>query len=191
MVAPAGAALRRTWPQRLLIAFNIALILLCLTAASGLGYFYYQFGQLPRIALDHLHKSAPGKPQNFLLVGSDSRAFVEDAQDSKSFGNQRNTGGQRADTIILVRVDPEAHEVPDEAVDVRHFVHEAVGRNDADLDAAKDRVGLAHRLRDRRRRRWIGREQRHRRNGAERQLAQFSSSQIHGALSWCAAVQMR
>ena len=109
MAVPAGAALRRTWPQRLLIAFNIALILLCVTAASGLGYFYYEFGKLPRVSLDGLRNSPPGKPQNFLLVGSDSRAFVEDAQDAKSFGSERNTGGQRADTIILVRVDPAAH----------------------------------------------------------------------------------
>src|SRR5919206_4730329 len=111
MVVPAGAALRRSWPQRLLIAFNVALILLCLTAASALGYFYYEFGNLPRISIGKgiLTDTAPGKPENFLLVGSDSRAFVEDAQEAKSFGNERNTGGQRADTIILVRVDPAAH----------------------------------------------------------------------------------
>ena len=109
MAVPAGAALRRTWPQRLLIAFNVALIVLCVAAASGLGYFYYQFGKLPRIDVPGLAKKPPGKPQNFLLVGSDSRAFVEDASDAKSFGNQSNTGGQRADTIILVRVDPQSH----------------------------------------------------------------------------------
>src|SRR5437588_8505301 len=111
MAVPAGAALRRTWPQRLLIAFNVALIVLCLTAASGLGYFYYEFGNLPRIhlAAHILTPKQSGKPQNFLLVGSDSRAFVEDAQQAKSFGNEANTGGQRADTIMLVRVDPASH----------------------------------------------------------------------------------
>lgn len=110
MAVPAGAALRRTWPQRLLITFNVALIVLSLTAASALGYFYYQFGNLPRIELGKgvLTPKPPGKPQNFLLVGSDSRAFVEDAQERKSFGTQADTGGQRADTIILVRVDPAA-----------------------------------------------------------------------------------
>src|SRR5439155_1703401 len=38
--------------------------------------------------------------------GSDTRAFVEDRQDAKSFGK---VGGQRSDTIMLVRVDPKAH----------------------------------------------------------------------------------
>jgi LCP family protein required for cell wall assembly len=104
--------LRRTWPQRLLIAFNLALIVLCLTGAGGLGYFYYQFGNLPRIDLapHTLAQSAPpGEPQNFLLVGSDSRAFVDNTADQKAFGNSAATGGQRADTIILVRVDPQTH----------------------------------------------------------------------------------
>jgi LCP family protein required for cell wall assembly len=110
MTAPAGARLRRTWPQRLLIALNLALIVLCLTGAGGLGYFYYQFGQLPKIDLAKgtlAPESPPGEPQNFLLVGSDSRAFVEEGtQDQRSFGDEGYTGGQRADTIILVRVDP-------------------------------------------------------------------------------------
>src|SRR4051794_873730 len=109
MTAPAGARLRRTWPQRLLIAFNVTLIVVCLTGAGGLGYFYYQFGKLPRVDLAKgtlTPEEPPGEPQNFLLVGSDSRAFVEDAADRRSFGDTANTGGQRADTIILVRVDP-------------------------------------------------------------------------------------
>jgi LCP family protein required for cell wall assembly len=110
MTAPVGARLRRTWPQRLLIAFNLALIVVCLTGAGGLGYFYYQFGKLPKIDLPDdvlAPEQPPGEPQNFLLVGSDSRAFVEEGSaDQGHFGDVSDTGGQRADTIILVRVDP-------------------------------------------------------------------------------------
>ncbi|MBW8827556.1 MAG: LCP family protein [Acidobacteria bacterium] len=100
---------RRSWPQRLLIAFNLVVIVGCLTGAGGLGYLYYQFGRLPRIDLDpgHLTARDPGDPQNFLLVGSDSRAFVEaGSSDEASFGDAGQTGDARADTIILVRVDP-------------------------------------------------------------------------------------
>src|SRR4051794_14638373 len=102
--------LRRTWPQRMLISFNIVLIMGCLAGATGIGYFYYRFGQLPRIDLGaHITPdAAPGQPQNFLLVGSDTRAFVEDSADARSFGSAGSTGGQRSDTIILVRVDPQA-----------------------------------------------------------------------------------
>lgn len=108
---PIGARLRRTWPQRLLISFNILLIMGCLTSATGIGYFYYRFGQLPRIDLHGVitPDAPPGDPQNFLLVGSDTRAFVDDPADAKSFGSSAKTGGQRSDTIILVRVDPKSH----------------------------------------------------------------------------------
>ena len=115
MAATAGAAprYRRTWPQRLLIAFNIALILSCLTAAGGLGYFYYRFGNLPRIEIGEgilAPEEPPGEPQNFLLVGSDTRAFVEEGSaDQESFGTSAEVGeNQRADTILLLRVDPQA-----------------------------------------------------------------------------------
>lgn len=111
MTAPAGARLGRTWPQRLLIAFNLALIVLCLTGAGGLGYLYYKFGKVPRIDFAPNILAAeepPGEPQNFLLVGSDTRAFVEEGStDQSSFGDEGDTGGQRADTIILVRVNPQ------------------------------------------------------------------------------------
>jgi polyisoprenyl-teichoic acid--peptidoglycan teichoic acid transferase len=111
MAASAGARLRRTWPQRLLITFNVALIVLCVSGAGGLGYFYYRFGQLPRVDIAEgilAREEPPGEPQNFLLVGSDSRAFVEEGSDDQtSFGDQSITGDRdRADTIILVRVDP-------------------------------------------------------------------------------------
>ncbi|MEA3056506.1 MAG: hypothetical protein QOD30_1938, partial [Actinomycetota bacterium] len=109
MAAPAGVRLRRTWPQRFLISFNIVLIMACLAGATGIGYFYYKFGQLPRIGFADgtLEDQPPGKPQNFLLVGSDTRAFVDNPDDAESFGSASSTGGQRSDTIIIVRIDPQ------------------------------------------------------------------------------------
>jgi len=111
VAAVSGARLRRTWPQRLLIGFNIFLILACLLAASGLGYFYWRFGQLPRFELGDIltpEPEDPGEPFNFLLVGSDTRSFVADPQDRESFGDTGIVGGERSDTIIVVRVDPRA-----------------------------------------------------------------------------------
>ncbi|HYD09359.1 MAG TPA: LCP family protein [Acidimicrobiales bacterium] len=109
--APAHAAptFRRTWPQRLLIAFNIVLITACIAGASGIGYFYYQFGKLPRIDFVDgvLEADPPGEPQNFLLVGSDTRDFVASDEDADSFGGAGSTGPPKSDTIILVRVDPQ------------------------------------------------------------------------------------
>ncbi|MEX2659952.1 MAG: LCP family protein [Acidimicrobiales bacterium] len=111
MTAAAGPVLRRSWPQRILITFNCLLITACLVAAAALGYFYQRFGQLPRydFAEGVLDEEDPGEPQNFLLVGSDTRAFTAgDDQAQESFGSEGLVGGERADTIMLIRVDPRA-----------------------------------------------------------------------------------
>jgi LCP family protein required for cell wall assembly len=103
------AGLRRSWPQRLLITFNCLLIVLCLLGAGVLAYFYNRIGELPRatFAAGVLGEDDPGDPQNFLLVGSDTRAFAEgDEAATDSFGDSADVPGQRADTIMLIRVDP-------------------------------------------------------------------------------------
>jgi LCP family protein required for cell wall assembly len=108
MSAPVSAAprLRRTWPQRLLVALCLVLIVGCLTGAGGIGYFWIQFGRLDRVDIVNASpRQPPGDPENFLLVGSDSRGFVESDQERQSFGQ---VGGQRSDTVMLVRIDPRA-----------------------------------------------------------------------------------
>lgn len=113
MAAPVVVRGRRTWPQRLLISFNCLLITGCVAAAATLGYYYYRFEQIPTISFgtDILAPPPedPGDPQNYLLVGSDSREFAAgNDQDTESFGSAEDVGPPRADTIILVRVDPRA-----------------------------------------------------------------------------------
>ncbi|MBA3955362.1 MAG: LCP family protein, partial [Acidimicrobiia bacterium] len=104
-----AARLRRSWPQRFLITFNCILIAMCVMAASAVGYSYYRFGNIPRVALgDFLANEPPGEPQNYLLVGSDSREFVQGGDDLESFGDTSETGSDKADTMILVRIDPQA-----------------------------------------------------------------------------------
>ena len=76
---PRPRKLRRTWPQRLLIGFNVFLVGVCLVTAGGIFYTFNRFGDLPRVELAHVlspepPKEAIDKAQNFLLVGSDSRA---------------------------------------------------------------------------------------------------------------------
>jgi polyisoprenyl-teichoic acid--peptidoglycan teichoic acid transferase len=106
--ASGGARLRRSWPQRLLIGFNVVLIVACLSGAGGLAYLYQRFGDLPRIDFGDgvLEKPPedPGEPQNFLLVGSDDRANLDDPE---AFGTVEETGEAKSDTIMLVRVDPQ------------------------------------------------------------------------------------
>ena len=112
--ADMGAAPQpRSWVQRLLITFNCLLIAGCIAAAAAGGYFYYRFENIPRLDLadgilgpirgeSEQEDEDPGGPQNVLLVGSDTR----EGQDSESFGTSSETGNPRADTMILVRIDP-------------------------------------------------------------------------------------
>jgi len=69
-----------------------------------------QFHQIKKVDVPNLAHPKPGLPFTVLAAGSDSRAFVNNAGECKSFGCGADTGGQRSDVIILVRVVPAAHE---------------------------------------------------------------------------------
>ena len=106
------ASSRRTWPQRLLIGFNVFLVGVCLVTAGGIFYTFNRFGDLPRVELAHVLSPEPqqeaiDKAQNFLLVGSDSRARIApDDPNIGAFGSEADVGGQRSDTIMVLRIDP-------------------------------------------------------------------------------------
>ncbi|MDY7105237.1 MAG: LCP family protein [Actinomycetota bacterium] len=109
-VAP-GARLRRTWPQRLLIGFNILLIVVCLATAIGLGYVGNRVGRLQRVALGHVLAptaeagAATSGVRTFLIVGTDN---AEELDEDDPVLAGRNVGSQLTDTIMLLRVDPAA-----------------------------------------------------------------------------------
>ena len=112
---------RRRWPKRVMIG-SAAVVLLAVSLGLG-GYFYlsYQFHQIKKVHVDHLNKvpdAKPGKPARpftVLLVGSDSRAFVDTPGQCAAFGEPgscgSDSGGQRSDVIILARVVPATHKI--------------------------------------------------------------------------------
>jgi LCP family protein required for cell wall assembly len=57
------------------------------------------------IHITHTPGECSKSPCNFLILGSDSRSGLTSGQQSQ-FGNTTTVPGQRADTIILVNVDP-------------------------------------------------------------------------------------
>lgn len=83
--------------------YLVALVLASLVTMGGVGagylYINAKWSQARTVELN----LAGGPAANFLILGSDSREFVATEQDVESFGT---VGGTRADTIILVRVDP-------------------------------------------------------------------------------------
>lgn len=100
---------RHRWRRRSIYALTIVVLL----AAAGAGGLYvytnYRFDQIKKIHAQHLVHSAPvsqQQPFNLLLVGSDSRAFVDNSTQVKAFGDEANAGGQRSDVTMVARFDP-------------------------------------------------------------------------------------
>ena len=96
---------RRTWPQRLLISFNIVLVLTCLTAAGVLAVSQQKVGETPRIQLGTSLAEPAGasEPQNFLIVGADN---AEGLDEGDPVLTGRNIQEMLTDTIMILRVDP-------------------------------------------------------------------------------------
>ena len=82
-----------------------------LLAALGAGGLYeyvnYRYDQIKKIHSKHLVSQAPsGQPFTILLVGSDTRAFVENSAQQNAFGSAADQGGQRSDVTMLARFVP-------------------------------------------------------------------------------------
>jgi len=48
----------------------------------------------------------PAEGGNYLVIGSDSRSFVTDEAQAKAFGTAAQEGGQRADVMMVLHIDP-------------------------------------------------------------------------------------
>jgi LCP family protein required for cell wall assembly len=88
--------------RRLLMGCSLLLAFLVVATAAGYGYVHYRFGQIRSVKVPGLHESGSGLPFNLLVVGSDSRESLDDADGSR-YGD---VGGQRNDTTLVVRVEP-------------------------------------------------------------------------------------
>ena len=92
---------------------GVVLVVVVLGAGAVLGYGWYRYNQIGKEDLA-LAESIGDGPQNFLIVGSDSRDVVDEADaDADAFldGAGADQAGQRADTIMIARVDAEAKTV--------------------------------------------------------------------------------
>ncbi|HEX2040167.1 MAG TPA: LCP family protein [Acidimicrobiales bacterium] len=101
---------RRRWPRRILIALNVLVAFSLVATAGAYGYIKFRLGQVPRLSIAGLRNDGddnPDQPMNVLLVGSDSRKNISKAE-AKAFGSERQVGGERSDTIIVLHVDPKA-----------------------------------------------------------------------------------
>lgn len=96
----------RRWPRRLLIGTTATIVVVALVAGAGVVWGLWSFSRIKRVDLD-LAEAQSTEPQNYLLIGSDSREGVD--PDQPGAGVMLGDGqppGQRADSIAVVRVDP-------------------------------------------------------------------------------------
>ncbi len=99
---------KHRWRRRLIYSLSF-IVFLAVAGAGGIFlYARYRYDEIPKIHSKHLVKqaAAPGKPFNVLLVGSDSRAFVDNPTQVKAFGDEANAGGQRSDVTMVARFVP-------------------------------------------------------------------------------------
>ena len=102
-----GGRLRRAWRRRWVRVIAALTALVLVVAAAGGGWLAYRYSRLHREQVDSLATVERGAPQNFLLVGSDSREFVDGAADVAAYGTADEVGAPHADTILLVRTFPD------------------------------------------------------------------------------------
>ncbi len=104
------AKARRTWPQRIVIASGVFVTMTCALAATGLAYGAWKFEQVDHYQVE-LVQAASGAPENFLIVGSDSRDAIDpDDPDAAVFLNGES-GGARSDSMMVARIDPSSRHV--------------------------------------------------------------------------------
>ncbi len=101
-------AVRRSWAERLVLAVGVATTALLVLGAVGIAYGVVQFSFIERYDVELADAAAAGAPENWLVVGSDTRANVDatDAGSDAFLDGDVDQTSQRADTILIVRVDP-------------------------------------------------------------------------------------
>src|SRR5690606_3960228 len=79
---------------------------LALIAGAGAAWGLWSFNQFGRKDLDLAH-AEDDAPRNFLVIGSDSRAGVRKGDKGSGVMLGKGTpGGQRSDSIAIMRIDP-------------------------------------------------------------------------------------
>ena len=111
-LAPKAPRRAHRWRRRL---FRGAVLLLVLMIVMTTGIYAYAQYRLAQIKTTNCRSctavASPGAPFDILLIGSDSRQFVDNAQQTNSFGSAASVSGQRSDVTIVARVVPATRQV--------------------------------------------------------------------------------
>ncbi|MFN8028190.1 MAG: LCP family protein [Acidimicrobiia bacterium] len=103
MSRSSGSGLR-AFLGRFLISLVIASLVMTAAVFSVNKGIDDRVKKIPRVEL--ALATPPPEGANFLLIGSDTRAFVDNESDASAFGDAQSEGGQRSDTIMVAHVEP-------------------------------------------------------------------------------------
>jgi LCP family protein required for cell wall assembly len=84
------------------MALLIVVVATIVAIAGSYAYAAHKVAQVPTVKLDSSVLQGGG---NYLLIGSDSRAFVDTPGDEQAFGSASSQTGQRSDTIMVAHVN--------------------------------------------------------------------------------------
>ncbi len=98
----------RAFLQRYVMALVLSFVLTIgsISAAFWLANDTFDSVRTARIDDNVLNETDKGEPANFLIIGSDTRSFVDSSVDEQHFGDAQAQSGQRSDTIMVAHVDP-------------------------------------------------------------------------------------
>ena len=103
-----------SWQPRAFVQrFFVALLVTAVFTAGGIGMAYWvaadkiDSAKTAKFAPDTLDDVGRGEPANFLIIGSDTRSFIDNATDEEHFGDPSEQTGQRSDTIMIAHIDPD------------------------------------------------------------------------------------
>jgi LCP family protein required for cell wall assembly len=93
--------------RRFAVAFVVAAVISGAGVVAANVLENQKLSSIQRIDLPNvLAEGKPGAPANYLIIGSDSRQFVDTPAEAKAFGNEKTVGGARSDVMMVVHVVP-------------------------------------------------------------------------------------
>ncbi|HZR12889.1 MAG TPA: LCP family protein [Acidimicrobiia bacterium] len=99
----------RAWWHRYVMAFGLVTVLIATGIVGANVVTDQKIAAIHRVKNLRLSdQSHPARAGNYLIIGSDSRAFVDNAQQAQEFGTPQQEGGQRSDTMMIVHVEPKS-----------------------------------------------------------------------------------
>ena len=96
----------RAFGHRVLVALLICCLL---TTALWVAVLHAENAKIAQIPTANIPVGLLHAGGNYLIIGSDTRAFVDTKADAEHFGSKQSQSGQRSDTIMVAHIDPGQH----------------------------------------------------------------------------------